>query len=180
MSAPRVVFVVAMAANRVIGQDGAMPWRLPSDLARFKQITMGKPMVMGRRTFESIGRALPGRDSIVLTRARDWTAPGTARASSIEEALALAVEAAARRGAGEIAVIGGAEIFSLAMPYAARIYLTEVAARPTGDTRMPAWGSDWRVAERAACSAGPGDSAGTAFLVLERDASPPLPLPGFH
>lgn len=138
MSAPRLIIVVAVAENGVIGRDNGLPWRLSSDLKRFRALTWGKPVIMGRRTWESIGRPLPGREAVVLTRrgalvgsaaatfAHDW--PG---------AKAAAAELAARMGAAEVAVIGGAELFRLALPEADLIHLTRVHASPPGDVVFP-------------------------------------------
>lgn len=126
-----ISFVVAVARNGVIGKDGGLPWRLPSDLRRFRAITMGKPVVMGRRTWESLPRKpLPGRRNIVVTRQQGYEAEGAEVAGSVEEAVALA----AQSDVEEIAVIGGAEIFAQLMPRAGRIYLTEVDLAPEGDT----------------------------------------------
>lgn len=142
MSRPTVVFHVARADNGVIGRDGALPWHLPEDLKRFKAMTMGKPMVMGRKTFDSFPAPLPGRRHIVLTRDRAWRAEGAEPVGSVDEALAAAGDAA------DIAVIGGAEIFSLFMDRADRIELTEVHRSVEGNTRMPPLGAGWRVARR--------------------------------
>jgi len=120
-----------MARNRVIGRDGGLPWHLPEDLKRFKAMTMGKPILMGRKTSESIGRPLPGRRNIVLTRDRTWRATGVEVVGSIDEALAVAA------GAAEIAVIGGAEIYRLTLPMANLIHLTRVEADVPGDTWFP-------------------------------------------
>jgi dihydrofolate reductase len=152
---PQVTLVVAVADNGVIGRDGALPWRLPEDLRRFKAQTLGKPVLMGRRTFESIGRALPGRQNIVLTRRRDYHLPDAAAAETIArgEIGATTVvpgtagtltlvhdwEAALRAAAGapELMVIGGAEIYAMALPQATRVLLTRVHAAVEGDTRLP-------------------------------------------
>ncbi|WP_454885622.1 dihydrofolate reductase [Sphingomonas oryzagri] len=142
MSGPEIVFYVARADNGVIGKDGALPWRLPEDLKRFKALTMGKPMVMGRKTFESFPSPLPGRRHIVLTRDAGWSKPGAEVAHDIEGAITLAGDAE------EIAVIGGAEIYRLFMDRAHRIELTEVHRSPEGDTRMPPLGTGWRVEKR--------------------------------
>jgi dihydrofolate reductase len=142
MSSPQIVFYVARADNGVIGRDGGLPWRLPEDLKRFKAMTMGKPMVMGRKTFESFPKPLPGRRHIVLTRDPAWQADGAEVAHSVEEAIALAGEV------DEIAVIGGAEIFALFLPLADRVELTEVHRNVEGDAKMPPLGEGWRVAER--------------------------------
>ncbi len=136
---PRLVAVVAMADNGVIGRAGGLPWRLPDDLKRFKAITLGHPVLMGRRTFDSIGRPLPGRDNLVLTRDPGWRAPGVSVVHSVEQALAAAA------GAAEVMVIGGAEIYTLCWPHVARLELTEVHARPEGDTRLECYDpSEWR------------------------------------
>ena len=127
-----ISLMVARAANGVIGRDNALPWHLPADLQRFKSLTMGKPILMGRRTFESIGRALPGRVNLVLTRDAAWHAPGAVAVHSLEEALAQVGNAA------ELVVIGGAELFRLVMPLARQIYLTEIHADIAGDTVFPA------------------------------------------
>jgi dihydrofolate reductase len=130
-SRPSIVFVVARADNGVIGKDGRLPWRLPADLKHFKQVTMGTPMVMGRKTFESLPGLLPGRRHIVLTRDRGWSAAGAEVAHSPDEAIALA-------GAARISVVGGAEIFAAFAGHATRIELTEIHCEAEGDTVMPA------------------------------------------
>ncbi|MBC2670288.1 dihydrofolate reductase [Novosphingobium piscinae] len=153
--------IVAAARNGTIGRDGTLPWHLPADLKRFKALTMGKPMVMGRKTFVSLPGLLPGRRHIVLTRDRAWSAPGAEVAHDLEAALALA-------GPGEVAVIGGAEVFALALPRAGRLELTEVQAEVAGDTVMPPLGAGWR--EIARESHVPSDVApGYAFVTLVRD-----------
>lgn len=123
--------VVAMARNRVIGRDNRLPWRLPADLAYFKQVTMGHPVVMGRRTHESIGRALPGRQNIVVTRNRAFSAPGCTVVGSLDDAWRAA------GNADEACVIGGTSLFAEALPLADRIHLTEVQAEVMGDTFFP-------------------------------------------
>ena len=135
-----ITFHLARADNGVIGRDGQLPWRLPADLRRFKAQTMGKPMVMGRKTFDGFPAPLPGRRHIVLTRDRHWSAPGAEVAHSVEEALALA-------GTGDVAVIGGAEIFALFLPLADRIDLTEVHVSPQGDAHVPAF-TGWHEVSR--------------------------------
>lgn len=130
--------VVAMARNRVIGRDNQLPWRLPADLAYFKQVTMGHPIIMGRRTWESIGRPLPGRQNIVVTRQRDYQAAGCTVVGSLDQAWAAAGDA------GEVCVIGGTSIFAEALPSADRIHLTEVDAEVPGDTYFPPFDrSEW-------------------------------------
>jgi dihydrofolate reductase len=128
---PQIVFVVARAENGVIGKAGRLPWRLPADLQQFKRVTMGTPMVMGRKTFDSLPGLLPGRRHIVLTRDRSWSAEGAQIVHSVEEAIAVA-------DAERISIVGGAEIFELFMPLADAIELTEVHFEAEGDTVMPA------------------------------------------
>lgn len=144
--------VIARADNGVIGRDGALPWRLPEDLKRFKALTMGAPMIMGRKTFESLPGRLPGRRHIVLTRG-DWTGDGAEVAHTVEEALALVAGPRA-------SVIGGAEIYRLFEPIADRIELTEVHATPDGDTVQPPF-TGWREAGRE-------DHGGHSFVTLVR------------
>ena len=143
MVPPCVVLHVARADNGAIGRDGALPWRIPADLRRFKANTMGKPMIMGRRTFESLPGLLPGRRHIVLTRDPDWRAEGAEVSHDPDEALALAGDAE------EVAVIGGAEMYRLFLPRGDRIELTEVHATPAGDTFLPPFGPEWRETARA-------------------------------
>lgn len=152
---------MARADNGVIGRDGGLPWRLPADLRRFKALTMGKPMVMGRRTFESFPEPLPGRRHIVLTRDPNWSALGAERAGSVDEALRLAGDA------DEVAVIGGAEVFALFLAVATRVELTEVHADADGDTRMPGF-EGWREVAREDCAAKEGRPA-YSFVTLVRD-----------
>lgn len=145
----RIALVVAVAENGVIGDRGALPWRIADDLKWFKAVTIGKPVVMGRKTYQSIGKALPGRRNIVVTRDSAFRADGVERASSLDDALRLALAAASDLGADEIAVIGGADIYAQALPFADRIYLTRVAARPEGDTHLPALDpAAWRTTDR--------------------------------
>lgn len=157
-----VVFLVAaVSANGVIGADGTMPWHIPADLKHFKSLTLGKPMVMGRKTFDSLPGLLPGRRHIVLTRDRQWQAEGAEVAHSLDAALALA-------NAPQVAVIGGAEIYALALPAAKRLELTEVRAEIPGDTHMPRLGEGWRETFRE--EHGPqGDRPGFAWVTLLRD-----------
>ncbi len=137
-SEPKISFVVAVAENGVIGRDGSIPWRVPSDLRVFRRLTMGKPVIMGRKTYDSIGKPLEGRDNIVVTRNAAFAAAGVECAGSIEEALDLASEKAAARGVDEIMVIGGAEIFLAILARAKRVYFTRIHTRPDGDTFFPA------------------------------------------
>ncbi|WP_105102196.1 dihydrofolate reductase [Microbulbifer pacificus] len=143
-----VAMIVAMARNRAIGRENTLPWRISGDLQFFKRTTLGKPVVMGRKTFESIGRPLPGRENIVITRNPAWRAEGVTVAASLERALELAQQAAARDGAVEVMVIGGAEIYRQAMPLARRLYITEVDAEVDGDAFFPVLDDGWRESGR--------------------------------
>jgi dihydrofolate reductase len=163
------VFVVAMADNGVIGHAGGMPWRLSSDLKRFKRLTFGKPVVMGRKTFASIGRPLPGRTNIVVTRDPGFAASGVVTAPTPERALEVARGDALRRGASDIAVIGGADLFAQLWDVATRLEITEVHASPQGDTRLPPIDRRiWRETARAPHPAAPGDSADVTYLTYRR------------
>jgi dihydrofolate reductase len=132
-----LVLIAAVADNRVIGQGGGMPWRLKADLARFRSLTMGRPVVMGRKTYVSIGRPLAGRTTIVASRDRDLAIPGAVAAPALQQALAVARADALRRGVHEIMVAGGADIYTQTMPLADRLEVTHVDARPDGDTVFP-------------------------------------------
>jgi dihydrofolate reductase len=137
MNEPSVVFVVAMGENRVIGKDNAMPWHIRSDLKRFKALTWGKPMIMGRKTFQSIGKALPGRESVVISSDPKFHAEGAHIVHSTEAALERARQLAVELRSDEIAVIGGGEIFRQMLSEAHRIHVTEIHARPEGDAFFP-------------------------------------------
>ncbi len=167
--APRIVVVVAMAANGMIGRNGEMPWRVPSDLKRYRRLTMDKPMIMGRKTLDSIGRVLDGRDTIVLTRSPTVPYEDALVAGSPEEALSLARTSAKTRGADEIVIAGGAEIYRLLLPSVDRLYVTRIEAEPEGDTRFPPIDpSVWRLSLDERCETGAKDSAATRFQVYER------------
>lgn len=166
---PDIALVVAMGQNRAIGRDGNLPWRLRSDMKFFRKVTMGKPVIMGRRTFESLPRVLDGRLNIVLTRDPDFSVPGVVAVASLEAAIKEAQAWAAREGADEIAVIGGEGVFSSVMPQADRIYLTEVHAAPDADTWFPELeASAWREVSRDAYGAGPQDDYDFSIVILER------------
>lgn len=168
MSDLPVCHVVAIAQNNVIGRDGDMPWKLSTDLKRFKRDTMGKPLVMGRKTFESIGRALPGRLNIVISRS-DFVADDTVHANSIEAALFLAEGWARENGADEICVIGGGQIYAATLEQASKLYVTHVMAEPDGDTQYPAISdADWRPIESEEVPKGDKDTAETLYVVYER------------
>ncbi len=159
-----ISFVVAVSKNGVIGRDGGLPWHISSDLKRFKEITMGKPVIMGRRTWESLPkRPLPGRRNIVITRQKDYAAQGAEIAVSADEALALCTTEA------EVAVIGGGEIFRLFWPVVDRLYLTVADLTVDGDTFFPAPDpAEWREVSREVHEQGPKDSAGFTLRILDR------------
>jgi dihydrofolate reductase len=154
-----IVLILARATNGVIGRDGGLPWHLPADLKRFKALTMGRPMIMGRKTFDSFPAPLPGRRHIVLTRDRDWQAHGAEVVHDVDAALALA-------GEGEVFVIGGAEIFDLFRDRADRIELTDVAAEPEGDTFVAPF-TGWTEVDREQYPAS-GDRPAYSFVTLLR------------
>jgi dihydrofolate reductase len=146
MSSIRLAMIAAMSRNRVIGRDNALPWHISADLKHFKRTTLGKPVVMGRKTFESIGRPLPGRTNIVVTRQKDYRPDGVRVATSTASALALADEVAAADGADEVMVIGGEQLYRSLLPHAERLYLTEVDAEVEGDAFFPELDARWEVA----------------------------------
>jgi dihydrofolate reductase len=167
---PLISLIVAMAQNGVIGRDNSLPWRLPEDLQRFRAFTLGKPILMGRKTFESIGRPLPGRTNLVLTRDRGWFAHGVIVVHSVEEALAQAGTSE------ELVAVGGAEIYRLVLPFARRIYLTHVHADVPGDITFPEFdATQWADVE---CSSHPADEQHAyplTFMTLERRNAPEVP-----
>jgi dihydrofolate reductase len=164
-----IVFVVAVAENGVIGANGAMPWRLKSDMAHFVALTTGRPVVMGRKTFASIGKPLPRRTNIVITRDAGFRADGVVATHAFADAKAIATGDALRRFATEIAVIGGAEIYAQWMECADRLEITEVHARPEGDTRFAAIDAAiWEEVARVPHPAGPNDSADCSFVTYRR------------
>src|SRR3954451_6628880 len=163
------VLMVALAENGVIGANGTIPWRVRSDVLRLKAMTMGKPVVMGRKTFESLPRPLPGRTNIVITRDPDFRAAGAVVTSSFADARAIALGDALRRFATEIAVIGGAEIYAQWMGFADRLEVTEVHARAEGDTLFPPINSaEWEEVTRARNSASGDDSADFSYVSYRR------------
>lgn len=146
---PTVAIVVAVARNGVIGKNGGLPWRLSSDLKAFRRLTMGKPIIMGRRTFQSIGKALDGRDNIVVTSNEDFKAPGVHVAASVNEALAIAKRCALDRKVNEVMIIGGAKLYADTLPLTDRLYWTEVDAEVDGDVSFPPLNWDnWRLVSR--------------------------------
>lgn len=167
-----IAMIAAMSQNRVIGVDGDLPWHLPDDLRFFKRMTRGKPVIMGRRTFDSIGRALPERLNIVVTRDAELAPPGVVVCHSLERALALADDRAVEDGAEEIMVMGGGEIYAQAMPCARRLYITEVDTRVQGDAVFPEIDSaQW---DETGCEAGTRAQGQPAyeFVVYQRRSDP--------
>ena len=163
MTSPTITLIAARARNGVIGRNNQMPWKIPGEQAHFKKVTMGHPIVMGRKTWESIGRALPGRRNIIVTRNRSYVAPGAEVASSLNDALALA------GNAGEVFVIGGAQLYAEAMPRASRVMLTEIDADFDGDTWMPPLDrTQWRETSREHHAASSDRAFGYAYVVYER------------
>ena len=165
-----VELVVARAENGVIGRDGDLPWRLSTDLKRFKAITMGKPVIMGRKTWESIGKPLPGRRNIVVTRQADYTAEGAECVSSLDVALALAAGGAA---GADVCVIGGGQIYAEALPMVDRIYVTQVHAEVEGDAFFPEvnW-DEWEELGREDFSASDNNPYDYSFVVYQRPSQP--------
>lgn len=160
---PTLSLIAAVSENGVIGRAGRMPWHLPADLAHFKRMTMGKPIVMGRHTFEAIGRPLPGRRNVVVSRRADFAAAGVDVAPDLAAALELGADA------HEIMVIGGGELYRAALPLAQRIYLTRVHANVEGDTRFPALSAgEWRETAREERPADKKNPWALSFVTLER------------
>jgi dihydrofolate reductase len=161
--ASRVSLIVAMGRNRVIGANGAIPWRLPNELQLFKRVTMGHHIIMGRKTWESVGRLLPGRTTVIVTRKKDYAVPGALVTNSLESALAACGDDS------EVFVIGGGELYRLALPLAHRVYLTTVEAEPAGDTHMPDFDrADWRETAAESFAADEKHAYAYHFSVLER------------
>ena len=161
----RVSLITAMAANRVIGRRNSLPWRLPADMRRFKALTMGHTLIMGRKTYDSVGYPLPGRRTVVITRQPGWKADGVSVVHSLDEAL----QAAARIGGGEVLVAGGGEIFRDALPRADRIYLTRIEQDFPGDTFFPELdAAAWRIVEQEHHDASDENPYAFTFETLDR------------
>ena len=166
----KISLVVGIAQNGVIGFDGDMPWKLSTDLKRFKAITMGKPIIMGRKTYESIGRPLPGRLNVVVSRSGFCT-QGIKSAESLEMAINISTKWAKANGVDEICIIGGGEIYRQALGNADKIYATHILAAPKGDTHFPELNeADWQVISSERIPKGENDSAETIFVVYERNS----------
>ena len=165
----KISLVWAMAQNRVIGRNNQLPWYLPEDLKYFKRITLGKPVIMGRKTFDSIGKPLPGRTNIVVTRNRDWSFEGVRIVDSLEAARELCENQAIMDGTEEAMIIGGAEIYRQAMPLADRLYLTEVHADVEGDATFPEFDrSQWQEIAREDFEASGPNPYNYSFIILEK------------
>ncbi len=164
-----IVLVAAVGENGVIGRGGGLPWRLKSDLQHFRALTTGKPIVMGRRTWASLGRPLPERTNIVVTRDHAFMAPGAVVAAALTAALEVARGDALRRSADAIMVVGGGDIYAQAMPLATRLEITRVQARPHGEAVFPPIDpATWHETARRECPPGPGDEAGFTYLTYVR------------
>jgi dihydrofolate reductase len=164
-----LVLVAAVARNGIIGANGGLPWRLSSDLKRFKALTWGKPLIMGRKTFESIGRALPGRETIIVTRDRSFAPAGVLVAHELDAGLDLAAERARAMGADEIIIGGGGEIYAQTMAHASRLFITEIALDAEGEAHFPTIDpQNWREISREMGERGSRDDADFAFVSYER------------
>lgn len=166
----RIALIVAVARNGVIGRDGDLPWRLSSDLKAFRRLTMGKPIIMGRRTWATLHKKpLDGRDNIVMTRDLGFMSDGAIVVHSLEDALAQAYRLAEQRGTNEIMVIGGAEIYRATLPHAHRLYWTQVDAEPEGDTYFPGLAAGaWSETSVEEIAQGPNDQYGARLRVFDR------------
>ncbi|MFW1678100.1 dihydrofolate reductase [Pontibacter sp. JAM-7] len=166
----KLAIIVAQAKNRVIGVNNTLPWHLPEDLRYFKQVTMAKPIIMGRKTYESIGRPLPGRENIVISRQADYAPVGVRVVPSIEEACALAEDICLINGQDEVMVIGGAQIYGQALPQADRLYITQVDADIEGDAWFPEVDySLWQEVAREDFAPSGDNPYAYSFLVYEKD-----------
>lgn len=157
-----ISMIAAMANDKVIGKDNQMPWHLPADFAWFKRCTMGKPVIMGRKTYESIGRPLPGRHNIVISRDASLVIDGVSTVSSIEQALELV------KDNEEVMIIGGGSIYQACLELASRLYITEIKADIAGDTRFPDWGTGWKESHRETYLADEKNQYDMEFVILDR------------
>lgn len=165
----KLALIWAMSNNRTIGRNNALPWHLPEDMKYFKRVTMGKPIIMGRKTWESIGRPLPGRTNIVITRDRNFHADGVKIVHTLDEAIALAEKISVIDGAEEVVVIGGAEIYALSLPRADRLYMTQVRAEVDGDAHFPEFNlNEWRELAREDHQPSETNLYPYSFIILER------------
>ena len=165
----RTSLIVAVAKNGIIGANGNLPWRLSSDLKTFRRLTLGKPIVMGRKTFASLGKPLDGRDNIVVSRDPYFSPEGVSVFNSVSEALVLARALARTNGSDEVMIIGGAEIYRAALPFANRIYWTAVDAEPDGDVMFPALDdAEWQQISSEPFPRGPRDDHAANLIILDR------------
>jgi dihydrofolate reductase len=163
-SQPRIAMIAAMAENRIIGANNRMPWHLPADLKHFKSVTLGKPVLMGRLTYESIGRALPGRQNIVISRQKNYKLDDAEVVGSIDDAIQSA------RGKDEVMIIGGGQLYRALLPYAYRLYLTFIDLEVEGDTQFPDYtqGIEWQTLTEQSCYADEKNPYDYKFVCLER------------
>ncbi len=165
----RISLILAVSRNGVIGRNGAIPWRISTDMRRFRTLTIGKPIIMGRKQYDTVGKPLEGRDNIVITRNPGFVAPGILGVPNLDAALQLAAKLARQRGADEIMVIGGAQIYALALPKADRVYISRVEADVDGDVRFDIGSmAGWRTVSSEDVPAGPKDEFRHIFCVLDR------------
>jgi dihydrofolate reductase len=166
---PEIALVVAVAENGVIGRDGGLPWRIPSEMRHFRQLTLDKPVIMGRKTFASLKKPLQERDNIVLTHNRGYAPQGAIAVESVEQALKVAADCAFARAAKEVMVIGGAQIYAAMMPHASRIYLTRVHASPDGQIKFPELGpGEWREVSTKPQQSAENDEFNYTISIFER------------
>lgn len=166
---PKIVLVAAVAENGVIGRDGALPWRLKSDMQHFRRLTIGRPVVMGRKTYESIGKPLKDRTNIVISRDAAYAPHGVTVTHSLDDAIEVARDDARQRGADSIAIIGGSGVFADSLAVADRLEITQVHATPAGDTYFPSIDTEiWKETARMRQEAAPQDDADVSFITYER------------
>ncbi|GEA50480.1 dihydrofolate reductase [Vibrio inusitatus NBRC 102082] len=158
-----VSMIAAMANNRIIGKDNQMPWHLPADFAWFKKCTMGKPVIMGRKTYDSIGRPLPGRQNIVISRDSDLLIEGVETVTSIDKALQVAGDVP------EVMIIGGGSVYEYCLPAASKLYLTHIDLSVEGDTQFPDWGQGWKQEHSEHYKADEKNAHDMQFIVLNRE-----------
>lgn len=169
MTSPKISLIAAIAQNGIIGRENELPWRIKSELQYFKRTTKGKPIVMGRKSFESLGKPLLDRTNIIISRNADYHVDGCVTVTSLDDGLGKAREVAARDGVDEIFIGGGAEIYRQTLPLADRLYLTEIHLQPEGDTTFPAFDrAAWREVKREFHAAKDGETADYTITVLER------------
>ena len=165
----KISIIAALGNNRIIGNKNSLPWSLPSDMEHFKKLTMGKPIIMGQKTFESIGKALPDRENIILSRDLNYSIPGCQVAHSLDEAIELAEKSSLGKKSQEVMICGGASVYVQYLPRAERMYLTFIDNDFEGDVFFPEFDvSDWQEVERVSCQSDQKNKYGYSFVVLER------------